>query len=40
MQTDDIITCGFLVQEASGEYSNIVDSKLWEPNDSKNISKD
>ena len=40
MQTDDITTYGFLVQESLREYSNIVDSKRWEPTDIKNISKD
>ena len=40
MHTDDIITCDFLVQEYLREYSNIVDSKRWEPTDIKNISKD
>ena len=29
MQTDDIITYGFLAQESLREYSNIVNSKLW-----------
>ena len=40
MQTDYIITYGFLVQKALREYSNIVDSKWWEPTDSNNIYKD
>ena len=40
IQTYDIITYGFLVQEALREYRNIVDSKRWEPTDSKNFSKD
>ena len=40
IQTYDIITYGFLVQEALREYRNIVDSKRWEPTDSKNVSKD
>ena len=40
MQTDDIITYGFLVQEYLREYSNIVDSKRWEPTDIKKIYKD
>ena len=39
MQTDDIITYGFLVKESLREYSNIVNSKWWEPTDIKNISK-
>ena len=39
MQTDDIITYGFLVQEYLQEYSNIVDSKRWETTDIKKISK-
>ena len=39
MQTDDIITYGFLVQEFLREYSSIVNSKRWEPTDIKNISK-
>ena len=39
MQTGDIITYGFHVQEALREYRKIVDSKRWEPTDSKNISK-
>ena len=33
MQIDDIITYGFLVQEYLQEYSNIVNSKRWEPTD-------
>ena len=40
MQTDNIITYGFLVQEALREYSKIVDSKQWEHTDSKETSKD
>ena len=40
MQTDDISTYGFLVQENLREYNNIVHSKWLEPNDSKNASKD
>ena len=40
MQTDDIITYGFLVQEYLWEYSIIFDSKRWKPTDIKNISKD
>ena len=40
MQTDDIITYGFLAQEYLWEYSNIVKSNRWEPTDIKNISKD
>ena len=40
MQTDDIITYGFLAQESLREYSNILNSKRWEPNDIKKISKD
>ena len=40
MQTDDIITYGFLSQESLREYSNIVNSKRWEPTDIKKISKD
>ena len=40
MQTDDIITYGFLSHESLREYSNIVNSKRWEPTDIKNISKD
>ena len=39
IQTDDIITYRFLVQEYLREYSNIVDSKRWEPTDIKNIYK-
>ena len=40
MQTDDIITYGFRVQESLQEYNNMFDSKRLEPNDSKKISKD
>ena len=40
IKTDDIITYGFLVQESLREYSNIINSKRWEPTDIKNISKD
>ena len=40
MQTDDIITYGFLAQEYLREYSNIVNSKRCEPTDIKKISKD
>ena len=40
IQADDIINYGFLVQEYLQEYRKIVDSKWWEPTDSKNISKD
>ena len=40
MQTDDIITYGFLVQESLREYSNIVNSKRQEHTDIKKISKD
>ena len=40
MQTDDIITYGSLVQESFQEYSNIFESKWWEPTDIENISKD
>ena len=40
MQTDDIITYDFLVQEYLREYSNIVDSKRWEPTAIKKIYKD
>ena len=40
MQTDDIITYGFLAQEYLREYSNNVNSKQWEPTDIKKISKD
>ena len=40
MHSDDIITYGFLVQEYFREYSNIADSKRWEPTDIKNISED
>ena len=40
MQTDDIITYGFLVQESLREYSNIVKSKRWEPTGIKKSSKD
>ena len=39
MQTNNIITYGFLVREAPQEYSNIVDSNRWEPTDSKKTSK-
>ena len=39
MQTDDIINDGFLVQKALREYRNIVDSKRWEPTDSKKTFK-
>ena len=37
MQLDDIITNGSLVQKYIGEYHKIVDSKQWEPSDSKKI---
>ena len=40
MKLDDIIKYGPLVQEAMREYCIIMDSKRWEPADSKNISKD
>ena len=40
MQTDNIITYGLLVQKYFQEYSNIFDSKRWEPTYSKNTSKD
>ena len=40
IKTDDIITYGFLFQESLREYSNIVNSKRWEPTDIKKISKD
>ena len=39
IQTNNIITYGFLVQEAFREYSNIIDSKWWEPTDIEKISK-
>ena len=40
MQTDNIITYGFFVQEALREYRNFFDSKQREPINGKNISKD
>ena len=40
MQTDDIITYGFLGQESLQEYNNIVNSNWWEPTDIKKIYKD
>ena len=40
MQTDNIITYGFLAQESLQEYSNILNSKQWEPTDIEKISKD
>ena len=40
MQPDDIITYGYLVKEDIREYRNIFDSKLQEPTDNNNISKD
>ena len=40
IQTDDIITYDFLVQEYFRECSKIVNSKWWEPTDMKNIYKD
>ena len=40
MQTDNIITYGFLVQESLREYSNIVNSNKWETTDIKQIFKD
>ena len=40
IQTDDIITYGLLAQESLREYSNIVNSKRWEPTDIKKIYKD
>ena len=39
MQTDDTITYGYLVQQYFREYISIVNSKRWEPTDTKNISK-
>ena len=39
IQTNDIITYGFLAQESLREYSNIVNSKRWETTDIKDISK-
>ena len=35
MQTDNIITYGFFVQEVLQEYNNIVESKRWEHTDSR-----
>ena len=40
MKTDDIITYGFLFQEYLREYSNVVNSKRWEPTEIKKSSKD
>ena len=40
MQTDNIINYGFLVQEYLREYSNIFESKRWEPTGNKNTTKD
>ena len=40
MQTDYIITYGFLIQEYLQEYSNMVNSKRWEPTYIKKIYKD
>ena len=40
MQTDDIITYGFLVQEYLREYSKVINSKRWELTDIKKSSKD
>ena len=40
MHTNDIITYGFLAHESFREYSNIVNSKQWEPTAIKKISKD
>ena len=39
MHTDDIITYSLLAQESLREYSNIVNSKRWEPTGIKNNSK-
>ena len=39
MQTDDIITYGFLVQESLREHSNIIVSQRWKTTDIMNISK-
>ena len=37
---EDLITCEYLVQEATREYRDIVDSKRWEPATSKEKSQD
>ena len=37
---EDLITYEYLVQEATQEYHNIVDSKRWEPATSKEKSQD
>ena len=37
---EDLITYESLVQEATREYRNLVDSKRWEPATSKEKSKD
>ena len=40
MWTDDISNCGSMVQEPIREHRKIIDSKRWEPTDSKKNSKD
>ena len=35
LSQEDIITYEFLIQEATREYCNLVDSKQWEPATSK-----
>ena len=37
---EDIITYASLVQEATQEYRDIVDSKRWEPDTSKEKSQE
>ena len=39
IQPEYIINYGSLVQEAMGEYHNIVDSKWWDPTDIKEMIK-
>ena len=40
IQTDDIITYGFFVKGTFREYSKTVNSKRWEPTDSKKNYRD
>ena len=40
MQPEEIITYGYLFQEAISEYHKIFTSKQWEPTDIKEKSQD
>ena len=40
LSQEDLITYESLVQEATREYRNLVDSKQWEPATSKETSRD